>query len=116
MLGKTIHSLSDDLREWMTHYSWPGNIRELSNVIEYAVNIEDGATLSVDSLPPRFESPAETFQMCNKDKQRMESLRGILQDQGWGKSGKIAAAKAFGVSLATIYRWVEAFDLKRPRR
>jgi transcriptional regulator with PAS, ATPase and Fis domain len=116
MLGKNIFKISDELRKWLINYSWPGNIRELSNIIEYAVNVEDDETLTLNSLPPRFESSFEILKLCNKDKERMEKLQNILQDQGWGKSGKAYAAKTFGVSLATIYRWVDNYSLRRPKK
>ena len=124
MLGKTIEQMSDAMREWIISYGWPGNVRELYNVIEYAVNVEDSNLLTIDSLPPHLTGslPSQTkpnsttFQLSNKEKQRVEKLRNILQENGWGKSGKQCAAEFFGVSLATIYRWAKAYSLQRPKK
>jgi len=115
-LGKNIFKISDELQRWLINYSWPGNIRELSNIIEYAVNVEDDDILTLSSLPPRFESPVGLLHLCNKENERMERLQNILQDQGWGKTGKAHAAKTFGVSLATIYRWVDKYSSRWPKK
>jgi transcriptional regulator with PAS, ATPase and Fis domain len=113
MLGKKVDGFSDEIQSWMLDYPWPGNIRELSNVIEFAVNIEDSSILTMSSLPPHFGQSSQPSCLCNRDIQRKEKLKSILQEQGWGKSGKQYAADSFGVSLATIYRWVSSFHLQR---
>ena len=43
--GKQIKSINDEAMRWLTNYSWPGNIRELQNVIERAVILSPGKTL-----------------------------------------------------------------------
>ncbi len=49
--GKLITGFSGEVERVMTEYSWPGNIRELENVIEYAVALEDTALIRLSSLP-----------------------------------------------------------------
>lgn len=53
-LEKNIDSLSPDTAALLNSYSWPGNLRELENAIECAVNIENGRTLTVISLPDKI--------------------------------------------------------------
>ena len=43
--GEQIKSINDEAMRWLTNYSWPGNIRELQNVIERAVILSPGKTL-----------------------------------------------------------------------
>ncbi len=50
-MGKRITSISEDALEPLTAYDWPGNIRELQNVIERAVALETSDTVSAASLP-----------------------------------------------------------------
>ncbi|MEY3283805.1 MAG: hypothetical protein RIR86_1818, partial [Acidobacteriota bacterium] len=62
---KPIPSLSQDFEERLTRYRWPGNIRELENIMERAVVISTGPELTIDSLPPKIgnqapSEPAET--------------------------------------------------------
>jgi DNA-binding NtrC family response regulator len=49
-------SFSDEAIQSLTHYSWPGNIRELQNVISYAVTMADGPELDVGDLPERLRA------------------------------------------------------------
>jgi transcriptional regulator with PAS, ATPase and Fis domain len=80
ILGKNISKIADDLLEWMTSYAWPGNIRELSNIIEYAVNVEDSELLTISSLPPRFFPGSKLRQqMSQRDReQAFRQLHGLL--------------------------------------
>ncbi|MGC1274660.1 MAG: sigma-54 dependent transcriptional regulator, partial [Planctomycetaceae bacterium] len=50
-LGKSVVRFDDAVLSVMTRYNWPGNIRELQNVVERAVVLADGETISLDDLP-----------------------------------------------------------------
>ena len=50
-MGKDIHGLSQETMELLEAYEWPGNIRELENVIERAVALEKSQTILPESLP-----------------------------------------------------------------
>ncbi len=111
-MGKKIERLSPEVEEYMMRYGWPGNIREFANVIEYAVNVEESNVLTLSSLPAQFgKVPARNNIQQQTKKQELQS---ILNEHGWGKVGKQRAAEILGVSLATIYRWVNTYNL-RPR-
>jgi two-component system response regulator PilR (NtrC family) len=51
-MGKTINGISHGAMELLVRYDWPGNIRELENVIERAVALEATPAILADSLPP----------------------------------------------------------------
>lgn len=50
-LGKKIKGVEPEFLEVISHYSWPGNIRELQNAVEYAINVAEGECLSAQDLP-----------------------------------------------------------------
>lgn len=52
MLGKTIDGITAEAEGLLYAYDWPGNIRELENVIERAVNLTAESTIDTDALPP----------------------------------------------------------------
>lgn len=56
-LGKNISSVSPDILPYLQSYHWPGNIRELENVIERAINICDGDTITLKDLPFYINNP-----------------------------------------------------------
>jgi transcriptional regulator with GAF, ATPase, and Fis domain len=55
--GKVLTHIDPEAVEALMAYDWPGNIRELENVIERAVVLADGPSLTVDDLPPEVRQP-----------------------------------------------------------
>jgi DNA-binding NtrC family response regulator len=53
-LGKSIEGFDDDTLEMLSRYQWPGNIRELENLVERMVLFASGPTIRVDELPDSF--------------------------------------------------------------
>ncbi len=58
-LGKPAPALSREAMESLIEYNWPGNIRELENVIERAIVLAEGDRVTPDELPPAVKSAAE---------------------------------------------------------
>ncbi|PWU20790.1 MAG: Fis family transcriptional regulator [Bdellovibrio sp.] len=56
-LGKTVQGISVEAMEILKKYDYPGNVRELENVIERTVALEGGATILPESLPPIVNTP-----------------------------------------------------------
>jgi len=56
-IGKTVTHLDDDAVEALVAFDWPGNIRELENVIERAVVLAEGPAVTRNDLPPEFGQP-----------------------------------------------------------
>ena len=73
--NKEIEGVTDEVMEILETYHWPGNIRELENLIERAVVLSKSAVLSKESLPPFLLNPAEE----ESGEQHQGSMR--LKDQ-----------------------------------
>jgi two-component system response regulator PilR (NtrC family) len=56
-VGKTVKGVSPEALTILERYHWPGNIRELENIIERAIVLGNGDVLSVDGLPPDLSRP-----------------------------------------------------------
>jgi two-component system, NtrC family, response regulator AtoC len=88
----------------MLSYHWPGNIRELRNVLEYAFAIGEGSLLKVDELTPelRGEAPVarRTTAMTEQELERRRLLEALNQARG----RKQEAAEILGVSRTTLWR------------
>ena len=89
------------MRVLLTH-GWPGNIRELRNVVEYAFAVGRGEELLFEELPPEFgEELHEVVGGVEDERTERELIREALQLEG-GKVG--AAAGRLGMSRATFWR------------
>lgn len=64
-LGKNIHSISDEAMQVLKSYNYPGNVRELENMIERTVALEAGSTILPESLPPMVSTTTGTKKMAS---------------------------------------------------
>lgn len=51
-LGKGTKTFSAESKKWLYSYAYPGNVRELANIVEYAVALSQGEVITLDELPP----------------------------------------------------------------
>ncbi|MEI3614178.1 sigma-54 interaction domain-containing protein [Pseudogracilibacillus sp. SO30301A] len=112
-IGKRVIHFSDDVMDLFLNYAWPGNIRELENIIESAVYLSSGETIDLIDLPTRAlenqVEDTETYHLHKilKDTER-RTIQKVLQ---LTRNGKKAAAKKLGISLSSIYEKIKEYDL-----
>ncbi|MFP4039179.1 MAG: sigma-54-dependent transcriptional regulator [Desulfosudaceae bacterium] len=122
--GKEINGLTDEALEQLTAYSFPGNIRELQNVIERAVTFCHGFSLDVEHLPTRIKQNPDitldaaadsrddlTVRMSEKH-EVLPTLKQIEKDYISHVLEKVGgnkrrAAAVLGISRRTLYRHLE---------
>jgi transcriptional regulator with GAF, ATPase, and Fis domain len=111
----------------LQNYHWPGNIRELRNVIERALIISRGGALDFD-LPVTESAPgpsrktthakgdAEPEFLTDAELQRREreNLRKVLEKAGWKIKGENGAAELLGIKATTLKARIKKMGLKRP--
>ena len=104
-------------------YDWPGNIRELRNVIERAVIISRGGVLDFDLpvepapvLPPAAKSGAGVDYLTEAELQRREreNLLTVLEKTRWKIKGADGAAELLGVKPTTLLTRMKKMGLARP--
>lgn len=130
--GKEPKRFSSQALKKIFDYHWPGNIRELENMVEYIVNLEIGDLVTVSSLPASIREMSEdencdmaeekqesqTFHHLSKSLYRVNEMEEqliiqALQRFGTSTEGKRKAAEALGISLATLYRKLEKMKRRR---
>lgn len=120
IIGKDIVRLEDRVMREFLNYDWPGNIRELENVVEFMVNLSDGVLLTSDSLP-------EKILRYKKCKGKIESLLSeeleefeVLEEQyikkgleiyGDSTEGKRKIANKMNIGLTTLYRKIQKYGI-----
>ncbi len=94
-------------------YHWPGNIRELENIIERAVIISKGKKLKLgDFSPQRMGIPQKDEITSLQENQRSHILR-ALESTNWRISGDRGAAKLLGVKRTTLNARMKKLKIQR---
>ena len=94
-------------------YHWPGNIRELQNVLERAANIATGDVLSVEHLPPELiEKNINSNKESHLPLEQYEKkiIINLLKEY---KGNISKAAARLGIARSTLYRKINKFGIDR---
>ena len=112
-MGKSIESIPANVMELLQDYHWPGNIRELENVLERAVINSSGPKLHlVDELKkPRKDSTKANRSLA--DVERAYIVR-VLEQTDWKVSGKNSAAEILGLERSTLRARMRKLDILKP--
>ncbi len=112
--GKTINKIDPKVIDLLLNYDWPGNIRELSNVIEQTINLAHEKILTPDLLPPELLeiTPTSSIPMWDKTptKENVEEqlIRNYLIKF---KNNKTEVAKALNISRSSLYRKMAKYNI-----
>jgi transcriptional regulator with PAS, ATPase and Fis domain len=102
--------LSDSARRLLRHYSWPGNIRELKNAIDFAANMTDDFNIEIEHLPKLIRAEGTRLHLVETkslDQVVREAEHRAISEAlfifGDTVEGKKKASEHLGISLATLY-------------
>jgi formate hydrogenlyase transcriptional activator len=114
-MGKRIETIHSETMEALTRYSWPGNIRELQNIIERAVILSSGTVLQVPlgeltSSPNVPGAPPRTLE----EAERRHILQ-ALDESNWIVGGPHGAAARLGMKRSTLQSRMQKLGIQRPR-
>ncbi len=109
---KNVTGITDEALEVLNSYAWPGNIRELRNVIERAVVLAGTDRIGIDELPEKIKS-REGAKGLRTLKEKMDFyeekiLKESLQRNDWNKE---ETSRELGVDLATLYRKIKKLGI-----
>ncbi|MCB9858495.1 MAG: sigma 54-interacting transcriptional regulator [Phycisphaerales bacterium] len=113
-LGCPRPSVSDEAMALLTGYRWPGNIRELQNIIERAVLLADGSEMTAPHLP-REVVGEDIVQETAKNESSLwgyekAMIIKALRENGWNQS---KAARSLGISRDNLRYRVKKYDIKK---
>jgi transcriptional regulator with GAF, ATPase, and Fis domain len=111
--GRPIDYIPQETMEAFTSYHWPGNIRELQNLIERAVILSnDGVLPNPLPMPETADISVSRPLSTLKETERDLILR-ALEDHGWMVGGSNGAAAQLGVKRTTLIAKMQKFGLSR---
>lgn len=112
--NKKIGTISKEVLDALAVNEWKGNIRELKNVIERAVILEDSMVLTIDSMPLDIQQAR-----ASEEKQGMSAFHLASAEKlyiqkvlNYTKGNKTEAARLMNIGLATLYRKIDEYGLK----
>lgn len=103
-LDAHVLSFRQEVLDLFYRYSWPGNIRQLENIVEYCVNMAEDSKVTLDDLPAYFLREVNQQQPPTLKGAEYAAIRDLLNQYGWDVKGKTRTAEALGISLRTLYR------------
>jgi formate hydrogenlyase transcriptional activator len=117
--GRNIRSIEQETLDLLQSYDWPGNIRELQNVIERSIILSSTDVFSVDELwlsksTPRQASRAETSPALNVEpRSEREMIEAALAETRGRVSGPSGAAAKLRVPPSTLETWIKASKINK---
>jgi transcriptional regulator with PAS, ATPase and Fis domain len=110
--SKQVTAIDEKAREVLSAYSYPGNVRELQNIIERAVALAEGHTLTIGDLPldlQEYRGEADTA-WTSLDEREQEYIRKVLQFTRFnlGETARILA-----LPRTTLWRKMRRYGLSR---
>lgn len=108
----SVKSIGRDVLSALCNYSWPGNIRELENVIERMIIVSQSNELLMESLPLEIlpESNYDATTQFHLDRLERETILKALNKVNWNKS---EASKILNIGRKALYNKIEKYNLDK---
>ncbi|PWU19615.1 MAG: Fis family transcriptional regulator [Verrucomicrobia bacterium] len=110
-MSKKVSQIPQKSLELLQQHPWPGNIRELRNIIERGMILSNSGTLV---LPNLGESSTLPLNPTSLEDVEREHIRKILGETGWRVKGPYGAAKRLQVNPSTLYSRMAKLGIRRP--
>ncbi len=114
--GKRIKEIDTEVFDLFYQHPWPGNIRELENVIEAAIHLSSGETITRDDLPdylqgsPKWQIGQKTLKEMVEETERRAIELALKKYQ----NDRLLAAEALGISKTSMYDKIKKYGLAAP--
>jgi formate hydrogenlyase transcriptional activator len=115
-MNRTIETISSDAMESLVRYQWPGNIRELENVMERAVILSSGPVLKVplEDLRDRVAPCQVNGTHRTLEEAERAHILATLKETKWVLSGPRGAATRLGMNRSTLQFRMKKLGIVRP--
>src|SRR5258708_37047792 len=118
--GKNIGRVNKETLDLFQLYPWPGNIRELQNVIERSVIVSEGESFSVDeswlSRQPLSTSPTSQRELRHRvAAEEKQAIEAALTESGGRVFGPLGAAAKLGIARSTLDSKIKTLKIDKNR-
>ncbi|NOY60555.1 MAG: PAS domain S-box protein [Calditrichaeota bacterium] len=112
-IGRKIEIIPQKVMDELLTYDWPGNIRELENIIERAVIVCRGKRLEAGDWLPRKSMPAKESDITILEEVERAHILKVLESTRWKVSGENGAAKILGLNQNTLVSRMKKLNIHR---
>jgi formate hydrogenlyase transcriptional activator len=116
-MGRRIETIPAAVMDALVAYPWPGNVREMQNVIERAVILSPGPSLQVplsDLQPAATQAQAPAEEPVTLADAEREHILGVLRETRWVVGGPKGAADRLGMKRSTLQKKMKKLGVSRP--
>ncbi len=125
---KNLFDVRPEALAALESFDWPGNIRQVENVVQQAVLVSKGTELRLEDLPPLVRqlrpavtpvngsnghAPADESLLSSRENMERAVIQRALQANGFSRT---RAARALGISRVTLYKKMKKYGLTAPPR
>lgn len=116
-MKKRIESVSKETMAALTSYNWPGNIRELQNLVERGVILSRGSTLEIPltELKRQTRSTKQTSNSTTLESVERDHILRVLSETRWVIGGPSGAAARLGMNRTTLNHRMRKLGISRPQ-
>lgn len=114
-IGKKVHRIPARVMETLVAYDWPGNIRELENIIERALILSRDGSLDYGDWLPSGKRSAAPGSLRKLDEVEKHHILEVLNRTGWKVSGEKGAAKILGLNATTLEARMKKLGIRREK-
>jgi len=116
--GKNIRRVSQDVMRVLKNYDYPGNVRELENIVEHAFVLCTDDEIKRCHLPPEFGSPQATESQSESEGKSLRSIEAhhISDALRRHEGSRKAVAEELGIHTTTLLRKMKALGIEPPER
>jgi DNA-binding NtrC family response regulator len=112
--GKRVEAISDEVMDVLMSYEFPGNVRELENIMERAVTLATGSTVEVHHLPQDLQEGGRLARRSGRDFMTLEQnereyITWVLEQAG---DNKTRAAEILGIDRVSLWRKLKRFGIR----
>ncbi len=112
ILGKKFEKVATKSMEMMMAYEWPGNIRELENIVERSMILSDGSSLQVSGISGRSSVHKDKAFLTLAEAEKKQIIE-ALERTKWKVSGRNGAAELLDINPKTLFTRMEKLGIKR---
>ncbi len=114
-MGKKISQVSQQVMQTLQGYHFPGNVRELENIIERAIILAKGKTLQVDESLELLKKPSSpALSVATLEDVERNHIISVLQETKWRIEGPKGAALRLGINPNTLRSRMQKLGIRKP--